>query len=338
MNITILGAGSWSIALSCLLDKRSHNVTMWEFDAAEALRLAETRESPKKLPGIKVPDKALVTSDIAVSLDNPEIVVLAVPAQTARATLAAVARRVPREKLDAIKAWVVVSKGIECGTLNLLTDILQQEIPSLGLDRIVVVSGPSHAEEVSRNVPTTVVAASRNQALAILIQEQFSTATFRIYTNDDVTGVELCGSIKNVIAVAAGICDGLGFGDNTKGALLTRGMAEIVRLGRRLGAAEATFSGLAGFGDLITTCISHHSRNRNIGELIASGLSLKEALEKMTMVAEGVETARAVYELAKKHEVDMPISIGVYQALFEGKSPREGVMELMMRSFKPEVY
>ncbi len=338
MNITILGAGSWSIALSGLLDKRGHAVRLWEFDAKEAESLTATRESPKKLPGIKIPDKAVISSDIGVALDNAELVVLAVPAQTARATLAAATRKVARDKLDAITAWVVVSKGIECGTLNLLTDILQQEIPNLSLDRIVVVSGPSHAEEVSRDIPTTVVAASRNQSLAVLVQEQFSTATFRIYTNDDVTGVELCGSIKNVIAVAAGICDGLGFGDNTKGALLTRGMAEIVRLGRRLGAAEATFSGLAGFGDLITTCISRHSRNRQIGELIASGLSLPQALDKMTMVAEGVETARAVYELAKKHNVDMPISSGIYKVLFEGKSPREGVSELMVRSFKPEVY
>ena len=338
MNITILGAGSWAIALSVLLDRRGHALRLWEFDAAEALRLADTRESPSKLPGIRIPDAACITSDIAEAMSDAEIVVVAVPAQTARATARALGAKVAREVLDRVGGFVIVSKGIECGTLSLLTEILVQEIPGLENDRVVVLSGPSHAEEVSRNVPTTVVVACENNDLAVLVQEEFSAPTFRIYTNPDVIGVELCGSIKNVIAVAAGICDGLGFGDNTKGALLTRGMAEMVRLGRSLGAQESTFSGLAGFGDLITTCISRHSRNRNFGELIASGLSLSEALSKMTMVAEGVETARSAYALSQKQGVDMPITLAVYQTLFEGKPAAEAVREMMARPLRPENY
>jgi glycerol-3-phosphate dehydrogenase (NAD(P)+) len=335
MKIGILGAGSWAVALAVLLRRRSHEVSLWEFNPVDAANLAASRELPTKLPGIKLPGEITVTSDIAAAVDNAEIVVCAVPSQTMRSTMKRLSREVPVDTRNRIRGYVIVAKGIEVGTLKLMSDVLVEEIAGLAPDRIVVLSGPSHAEEVSRNIPTTVVAASENNALAVKVQEAFSTETFRIYTNPDIRGVELSGSVKNVIAIAAGICDGLGFGDNTKGALLTRGIAEMMRLGKILGADPATFSGLAGIGDLITTCISRHSRNRKMGELIASGLSLEQALSKMTMVAEGVETTKSVYMLAKKHNIEMPITVEVYKALFEGKNAKTATRDLMSRESKP---
>jgi glycerol-3-phosphate dehydrogenase (NAD(P)+) len=338
MNIGILGAGSWGIALAVLLHSKGHHLTMWEFSPDAARFLDEKRELPTKLPGIIIPPEVRITNGIAELFDNSEIVLCVVPSQTMRQTLKTAATSVSRPVLDGIKGWVMASKGIETGTLELMTDVLIDEIPGLGADRVAVLSGPSHAEEVSRGIPTTIVAASENQALALLIQEGFSTATFRVYTNDDMRGVELAASIKNVIAVAAGIIDGMGFGDNTKGALMTRGIAEMMRLGRKMGAKDSTFSGLAGIGDLITTCISRHSRNRRMGELIAGGLSLNEALSKMTMVAEGVETARSAYALSQKIGIEMPITTEVYKALFDGKPIKEAVRDLMMRETKPEFW
>ncbi len=336
MNIGILGAGSWAIALAVLLNKRGHTICMWEFNRDDARMLDEKREHPVKLPGISIPRNITITNDITGPFVLADYILCVIPAQTFRAAMKRIALEVDPSAREAVKAWIIASKGIECSTLSLLSDVIIQEIPDAGYDRIVVLSGPSHAEEVSRDLPTTVVAASKNNDLAKDIQNYFSTETFRIYTNNDVVGVELCASVKNIIAIAAGICDGLGFGDNIKGALLTRGMVEIARLGKKMGADEMTFSGLAGFGDLITTCISRHSRNRNIGELIASGIGLKQALQKMTMVAEGVETAKSVYQLAKKYAIEMPITTEVYRTLYEGKPPREAVRELMVRQFKPE--
>ena len=336
MNIGVLGAGSWAISLSVLLNKRSHNVCMWEFNSDDATMLTQKREHAVKLPGVIIPENITITNDITEPFASADYILCAVPAQTVRSTMKLIAETVDPLLISSIKAWIIASKGIECSTLSLLSDVIMDELPNVNYDKIVILSGPSHAEEVSRNIPTTVVAASKNNALAIEIQKYFSTESFRVYTNNDVMGVELCASVKNIIALAAGICDGLGFGDNTKGALLTRGMVEIARLGKKMGADEMTFSGLAGFGDLITTCISRHSRNRNIGELIASGLSLDEALRKMTMVAEGVETTKSVYQLAQKYNIEMPITTEVYRTLFEGKSAREAVRELMIRQFKSE--
>ena len=338
MNIGILGAGSWGIALAVLLHSKGHKLTMWEFSPEAAKFLNEKRELPTKLPGIAIPPEIVITNSIGLMLETAELVLCVVPSQTMRQTLKTAATQTPQIALDRIKGWVMASKGIETGTLELMTDVLMDEIPGLKADRVAVLSGPSHAEEVSRGIPTTVAAASENQELAQLIQESFSTATFRVYTNDDMRGVELAASIKNVIAVAAGVIDGMGFGDNTKGALMTRGIAEMMRLGKKMGARDSTFSGLAGIGDLITTCISRHSRNRRIGELIASGLTLEQALAKMTMVAEGVETARSAYALAQKIGIEMPITTEVYKALFEGKPVREAVRDLMMRDTKPEFW
>jgi glycerol-3-phosphate dehydrogenase (NAD(P)+) len=336
VNITILGGGSWSIALAVLLKSRNHTLRMWEFNPADAAMLREKRENAQKLPGIKIPGDVVITSNMAEAFLNCEYVLCVVPSQTMRSTCKTLSLAVDRKTLDAIKGWVVATKGIEVGTLKLMTEVLAGEVPGLTNDKLVVLSGPSLAAEVSRGIPTTVVAASQNHSLAKTIQNEFSTETFRIYTNDDVVGVELAASVKNVIALAAGICDGLGLGDNTKGALLTRGMAEIVRLGAKMGAHEQTFFGLAGIGDLITTSTSRHSRNHHMGELIASGLSLREALSKMVMVAEGVETARSVYELAKKYNIEMPISTEVYRALFEGTSAKEAIKNLMLREYRPE--
>lgn len=336
MNIGILGAGSWAISLGVLLYKRHHNICMWEFNKDDARILAEKREHEVKLPGITIPESIKITNDITEPFISSDYIICAVPAQTVRATMKLITKSIDSTTIDSIKTWIIVSKGIECSTLSLLSNVIIDEQPNVTNDKIVVLSGPSHAEEVSRDIPTTVVAASTNNDLAVEIQNQFSTESFRIYTNNDVVGVELCASVKNVIAIAAGICDGLGFGDNTKGALLTRGMVEMARLGKRMGADEMTFSGLAGFGDLVTTCISRYSRNRKVGELIASGLSLEEALKKMTMVAEGVETTKSVYLLARKYEIEMPITTEVYRTLFEGKSPLDAVRDLMKRQFKPE--
>jgi len=338
MNIGVLGAGSWGIALAVLLNSKGHRLTMWEFSPEAARFLDEKRELPTKLPGIIIPPEVKITNSISELFGSAELVLCVVPSQTMRQTLKTAAKEVDRSVFDGIKGWVMASKGIETGTLELMTDVLIDEIPGLGADRVAVLSGPSHAEEVSRGIPTTIVAASENQVLALLIQESFSTATFRVYTNDDMRGVELAASIKNVIAVAAGIIDGMGFGDNTKGALMTRGIAEMMRLGRKMGAKDSTFSGLAGIGDLITTCISRHSRNRRMGELIAGGLSLSDALSKMTMVAEGVETARSAYALSRKIGIEMPITTEVYKALFDGKPIKEAVRDLMMRETKPEFW
>ena len=336
MNIGILGAGSWAIALAVLLNNRKHSVTMWEFNPTDAEMLRTKREHPQKLPGIFLPPEITITNTINDIFNGADYIVAAVPSQTMRVTMQAVVKQVSQADRDAVKAWIIVSKGIECNTLKLMTEIVHDELGLKSTEKIVVLSGPSHAEEVSRNLPTTIVAACTDHDHAVKIQNEFATESFRIYTNHDVVGVELAASVKNVIALAAGICDGLGFGDNAKGALLTRGMVEMIRLGKCMGADEQTFFGLAGIGDLITTCISRHSRNRNMGELIASGLSLSEALAKMTMVAEGVESTRSVYSLAQKFNIEMPITQEIYRALFEGKPIKLAVRDLMTRGWKSE--
>jgi len=338
VRIGILGAGSWAIALAVLLHKRGHHICMWEFNPKDAEMLQQKREHPVKLPGIRIPDDVEIVNDITAAIKNSEFIICAVPSQSMRSTMKRVAQLCSVKEISSIQGWVIVAKGIETDTLKLMSDVLLEELPQITSDKLLVLSGPSHAEEVSRDIPSTVVAASENRELALKIQENFSTETFRIYTNDDIRGVELAGSVKNVIALAAGISDGLGCGDNTKGALLTRGIAEMMRLGRKMGAQESTFSGLAGIGDLITTCISRHSRNRKMGELIASGLTLQEALSKMTMVAEGVATTRSVHQLAEKLGIEMPITAAVYGLLFEGKDARSMAKELMGRELKTEWY
>ena len=336
MKIGVLGAGSWAIALAVLLERNGHSVTMWEFSEKDAEMLRRDREHTIKLPGVHIPETITITTNSLDLFDGPDLIIVAVPAQFVRASMKTLAATIPSEKLLAVGGWVIVAKGIEVGTNAILTDVITEEIAGLSQSKLAVLSGPSHAEEVGRQIPTTVVAASDNTELATKVQEAFINDTFRVYTNHDIVGVELAGSVKNVIAVAAGICDGLGFGDNTKGALLTRGMVEMARLGKAMGAQEETFSGLAGFGDLITTCFSQHSRNRKMGELIASGIGLEAALAQMTMVAEGVTTVKSVYSLSQKLGIDMPITSEIYKALYEDKKPQEAVADLMGRDKKHE--
>ncbi|MFC1629323.1 NAD(P)H-dependent glycerol-3-phosphate dehydrogenase [Gemmatimonadota bacterium] len=332
MRITVLGAGSWGTALAVMLEGKGHLVRMWEYFPELAVELDSRRVNEKMLPGIPIPGSIVITSDIEEALKGVEIVLFVVPTTAVRSTATSAARFLADSPLI-----VNAAKGIEQGTMMRVSEILEDTLPERFKGTIVTLSGPSHAEEVSRGIPTTVVAASPDVAAASLAQEVFSTSTLRVYTNPDQTGVELAGSLKNVIAIAAGVLDGLGYGDNTKGALMTRGLAEISRLGSALGADPLTFAGLSGMGDLITTCISRHSRNRFVGEQVGSGKSLEEVLSGMVMVAEGVNTVRSARELAAKAGVEMPITEAMYEVLFEGRDPGEAARQLMTRELKPEL-
>lgn len=332
MNVAVMGAGSWGTALAVLLYENGHVVRMWEFFSEAAEALAERRENVDMLPGIHIPASILITNDITEALAGAEVVIFVVPTTAVRTTA-----RVAALFIEATPLIVNAGKGIEQGTTQRISEILDEELPDRFAGHTVTLSGPSHAEEVARRIPTTVVAASPDMEATELAQKVFSTQTFRVYTNTDQLGVELAGSLKNVIAVAAGILDGLGYGDNTKGALMTRGLAEISRLGVELGADPLTFAGLSGMGDLITTCISRYSRNRYLGEQIGRGKTLEEALSEMVMVAEGVNTTRSARELALKVAVEMPITQAMYEVLFEKKKPQQAVLELMTRQLKPEL-
>jgi len=332
-RITILGAGSWGMAVARLLDNNGKNVTLWEFDQAEFNRLVRLRGIPEKLKSFTLADSIDLTNDLSGALEGCQMLVMAVPAQFVRSVIRPVG-----EKMAEIKGGIVnLAKGIEAGSLKRVSEVILDETP-ISPERIVSMSGPSHAEEVILDVPTTVVAGGRSAEMVERVQAAFSNAYFRVYKSDDVTGVELGGSLKNIIAIAAGITDGLGLGDNTKGALITRGLAEITRLGIAMGARSETFAGLSGVGDLVTTCYSQHSRNRFVGEQIAKGRQLREILENLKMVAEGVETTRSGYELARLHDVEMPITNEVYKVLFRDKSPSEALQDLMGRELKAEIW
>ena len=331
-RIAVLGGGSWGTALAVLLASKGRGVAMWEFFPERAAAMRGRRENVPMLPGITIPDEILITSDMEEACEGARHLLFVVPSHVLRDT----ARKL--KPLDNTGSLITVAtKGIEETSLKRMSEVLTEEL-STDKDRIAVLVGPSHAEEVSRGLPTAVVAASTNQKTAEATQEIFMTSTFRVYTNTDVVGVEVGVSLKNVVAIAAGICDGLGFGDNTKGALLTRGLAEIARLGVKMGARQETFSGLAGIGDLITTCISRHSRNRRVGEELAGGKSLDQVLAGMVMVAEGVRTCRSAVGLAQKFAVEMPIAQEVHQILFHGKAPSQAIRDLMLRSRKPEIW
>lgn len=331
-SIAVMGAGGWGIALSKLAFENGCAVKLWEFDKKAAALLQQNREEKRKLPGIRIPDGIEITSDLGFAVAGADLLLWVVPSQSLRkATRAFVQQGIPYNG-----PHLIAAKGIEVGSLCRMSEVMLQEMPGLALDRIAILSGPSHAEEVGRGLPTSIIAASQNAALAKEIQDLLSGRTFRVYTHSDVMGVELAGSLKNVIAIAAGIADGLGFGDNAKGALLTRGILEIARLGTAMGAETTTFLGLAGVGDLITTCISKHSRNRHVGEQIGKGNKLKDVLSGMVMVAEGVETARSAWALAVKHGVEMPITEQVHKVLFEDKDAASAVDELMLRLPKEE--
>ena len=332
-EIAVLGAGSWGIAISTLLNYNGHKVILWEFDHQEMKRLCTKREHKQKLRGVIIPRPVEITNQVESAVSNADILTLALPSHTVRE----VAKKIRSTEL---KDPIVVNlaKGIENSTLLRMSEVLEQELPSALHKKITTLSGPSHAEEVARKIPTTVVVAGFKEDIARKVQQVFMTPYFRVYTNSDIIGVELGGSLKNVIAIAVGICDGMGLGDNSKGALISRGLAEIIRLGEKFGAKRETFAGLSGLGDLVTTCTSRFSRNRFVGEQIGKGKSLKEIEAKMTMVAEGIKTTRSAYQLSLKHQVEMPITQQVYQVLFENKKPYEAMTELMSRDPKSEIW
>ena len=324
----VLGAGSWGTALSVLLSDNGHQVTMWSIDENEVKMLNEKREHETKLPGVKLPDQLQITGDLEDTVQGKDFLVLAVPSPFTRSTAAKMSPYVPEGQII-----VDVAKGIEESTLMTLSQQIRQEIPQAD---VAVLSGPSHAEEVGRRLPTTCVIGAATRKTAEYLQSMFISKVFRVYTSPDILGIELGGSLKNVIALAAGIADGLGYGDNTKAALITRGIAEIARLGVKMGGKIESFTGLTGIGDLIVTCASVHSRNRKAGYLIGQGKSVQEAMDEVKMVVEGVYSAKAAAKLAEKYQVSMPIVEEVNKVLFEGKAPAEAVDDLMMRESRSE--
>jgi len=327
-HISVIGDGGWGTTLAILLSGKGHNVTLWGAFAEYVETVKAKRVNAKFLPGITIPHEVNITSSLNEAVEGKEIIVLAVPSQYMRSVLT----RLTPYKLSG-KIFVSVTKGIENKTLKRMSQIAHE---LLGDIKICVLSGPTIAHEVVQGSPTTLVASSDSLALAKEVQDVFITDRFRVYANSDITGVELGGSLKNIIAIAAGISDSLGFGTNAKAALLTRGLVEMARLGLAMGAKKDTFYGLSGLGDLTTTCISKYSRNHHFGEEIGKGKSLKEALKETEMVVEGVATTESAYELAKKYKVEMPIISEIYKVLYEGKDPKTGVHDLMTRSPREE--
>ncbi len=327
-KISVIGAGSWGTALALLLSKNGHEVNVWSIMEKEVKMLSEKREHTEKLPGVKLPKSMTFTTDLEQSVKGKDLLVLAVPSPFTRSTSKSMCPFVEEGQLI-----VNVAKGVEESTLMTLSEIIEQEIPKA---EVAVLSGPSHAEEVGKGLPTTCVAGAKTKKTAEYIQEVFMNEVFRVYTSPDVLGIELGGALKNVVALAAGIADGLGYGDNTKAALITRGIAEIARLGMKMGGEYKTFAGLTGIGDLIVTCASVHSRNRRAGILIGKGYSMEEAMKEVKMVVEGVHSAKAAMGLSKKYQVALPIIEQVNQVLFENKPADEAVKELMLRDRRDE--
>jgi glycerol-3-phosphate dehydrogenase (NAD(P)+) len=350
MNLLTLGGGTWGITLACLLARNGHAVRVWEFDPKVVEQLRRERRHPK-LPWLEVPPDLFITADWKEAMESaalgavaggrsttargasaPDAIVCAVPAAHVRATCRRLAGAGYAGQL-----FVICSKGIEENTHALLGDVALEELGAPARGRVGVLSGPSHAEEVSRDIPTAVTATAPELALAEEIRDLFMTPRFRVYTQTDMVGVELAAALKNVIAIACGVGDGLGFGDNSKAALMTRGLSEIVRLGMKMGARQETFYGLAGIGDLVVTCMSRHSRNRNFGFHVGRGLAPEAALREVGMVVEGYYTVRAAVGLARAHQVEMPISEGVAGVLFGSLTPLQAVSALMLREPKSEL-
>ena len=328
-NISVLGAGSWGLGLALLLNNNGHNVTVWSVLNDEVVMLQTEREHKRCLPGVRIPDSITISGDTANVIYNADVLVLAVASPYTRSTAKLIAPFVKEGQII-----VNVAKGVEEHTLLTLCQIVEEEIPQA---KVAVLSGPSHAEEVSRGIPTTCVIGAHEKNTAEYLQNIFMSDVFRVYTSPDMLGICIGGALKNVIALAAGIADGLGYGDNTKAALITRGNAEITRLGVAMGANPHTFSGLSGIGDLIVTCASMHSRNRRAGILIGKGYTKDQAMEEVQMVVEGVFSAKAALELSKKYNIEMPIVEQVNKVLFEDKPAAEAVKELMLRDKKIEI-
>lgn len=328
-KIAIIGAGGWGLALGLLLNEKGNDITVWCYDETEKNVILQYRENKRCLPGIKIPLEIHFTTSMKEALKDQEIVIMAVPSKAIRATV-----HLMKDYILETAIIVNVSKGIEENSLLRLSEVIEDILPN----KVVVLSGPSHAEEVARHIPTTVVVSSKDMEAAKNIQDIFMTKYLRVYTNDDLVGIELGGALKNVIALAAGVLEGIGYGDNTKAALITRGIAEITRLGVAMGGNPATFAGLTGIGDLIVTCTSGHSRNRRAGELLGRGYSVKEALEKVNMVVEGVPTTQAGHALMLKYQIEMPILNAIYETLFENKPVQQSISDLMQRDKKSEHY
>lgn len=324
----VIGAGSWGTALALLLYNNGNQVTVWSILEEEVSMLRVQREHKDKLPGVRLPEDMVFTTDLKEAVCGKDMLVMAVPSPYIRSTAKSLCPYV-----EAGKIIVNVAKGIEEKTLKTMSEIIEEEIPQA---RVAVLSGPSHAEEVGRGVPTSIVAGARERDVAEYVQNCFMNEVFRVYTSPDVKGIELGAALKNVVALAAGIADGLHYGDNSKAALITRGIAEIARLGMKMGGKAETFSGLSGIGDLIVTCASTHSRNRKAGVLIGKGYSMEEAMKEVKMVVEGVYSAKAAMKLSKEYDVSMPIIEQVNAVLFEGKNADEAVKELMVRDKRIE--
>lgn len=328
-NVAVIGAGSWGTALSVVLAENCEKVTLWIRREELCRSITEFRENKDYLPGVYLPENVLLTSDLAYAVKGGDALVLAVPSHTVRKVAREIARCLSGNPLV-----INCAKGLEEETLCRMSEILAEELPQC---RTAVLSGPNHAEEVSRRVPSATVVAAKDKRVAEAAQDLFMTQYFRVYTNPDIIGVELGGALKNVIALAAGVSDGLGYGDNTKSAIITRGLTEIARLGIKMGAEPLTFAGLSGVGDLIVTCTSKHSRNRRLGFELGQGKALPALLKGMQMVAEGVRTTTAARQLSRRFDVDMPITEQVYQILVNGKDPRTAVYDLMKREKKHEI-
>ena len=328
-KIGVIGAGSWGTALALLMHNNGHQVTIWSIIGAEVEMLRTKRQHETKLPGVLLPEAIEITGNLEEAMSGKDVLILAVPSPFTRSTACMM-----KEFLKANQKIVNVAKGIEEKTLMTLSEIIEQEIPAA---EVAVLSGPSHAEEVGRGIPTTIVVGTGRKETAERLQNLFMNEVFRVYISPDILGMELGGSLKNVVALAAGIADGLGYGDNTKAALITRGITEIARLGTAMGGRFETFCGLTGIGDLIVTCASMHSRNRRAGILIGQGKTCEEAMAEVKMVVEGVYSAKAAMGLARKYNVQLPIIQQVNEVLFEDKSADQAVKELMLRDKKIEV-
>lgn len=333
VRVGVLGAGTWGTALAIILAESGHEVTLWSALEAEITEIKETRSLASKLKGAVIPSSIVATTDLKEACREKDVIVFAVASPFVRVTAKRAAPFIDR-KIPVVN----VAKGIEEESLFTLTEIIEDEFKkdNGNIGNVAVLSGPSHAEEVSLHIPTTVVVGAKTKETACFLQDIFMTDRFRVYTSPDIIGIELGGAVKNVIALAAGILDGLGFGDNSKAALITRGMSEIGRLGIHLGGKLETFAGLSGIGDLIVTCTSKHSRNHNAGYLIGKGMKTEDAMKEVGQVVEGVYAAKATLKLAKLHEVDMPIVEKMNEVLFEGKDPRDSVSELLLRDKKTE--
>jgi glycerol-3-phosphate dehydrogenase (NAD(P)+) len=329
MNIGVVGAGSWGTAIGVLLSKKGYDVKIWDRNKDLINEINVSHQNIKYLPGIDLSENIIAVEALKDCIADSSILVMAVPSHAVRSACEGMKDLINNEHV-----FVSLAKGIENESLKRISEIIEEYFPQ---NRIAVLSGPSHAEEVSRDIPTTVVSTSKCLETAELVQDVFITPKFRVYTNPDIIGVELGGAVKNIIALAAGISDGLGYGDNTKAALMTRGITEIARLGVAMGADPLTFAGLSGIGDLIVTCTSMHSRNRRAGILIGKGKSIEEAQEEIKMVVEGINTTRSTYELSKKIGVEMPITEELYNVLFMEKDPKTAVAELMLRDRRHEL-